>query len=411
MPKDMRVLVVTQYFWPEPFRINDLVLGLKDLGHDVNVLTGIPNYPSGRFYPGYGLFSPLRDSFEGVTVYRMPMMPKGNGNALHMALYYLSLALSGSVLAPFLLGKKVDLIFVYQPSPITIGLPARVMKMLSHAPILFWVQDIWPETLSGTGMVRSPFVLKSVEKMVKFIYAGCDRILVQSRAFSERIQNMKVPKDKIFYYPNSAEELYQPVKVESDAVERELIPDGFRVMFAGNIGKAQDFPTVLSAAETLKNYPEIKWIVLGDGTMRSWVEEEVKARKLNDTVHLLGRHPVKLMPRFFSLADVLLVTLKRDPIFALTIPAKVQSYLACAKPILAALDGEGAKVIEESGGGMTAPAGDAEALAEIVLKMYRMPKAELDRIGQLARAYFERHFERNSLLDRLDSWMTEEVSK
>jgi glycosyltransferase involved in cell wall biosynthesis len=222
---------------------------------------------------------------------------------------------------------------------------------------------------------------------------------------------MKVPKDKIFYYPNSAEELYQPVKVESDAVERKLIPDGFRVMFAGNIGKAQDFPTVLSAAETLKNYPEIKWIVLGDGTMRSWVEEEVKARKLNDTVHLLGRHPVKLMPRFFSLADVLLVTLKRDPIFALTIPAKVQSYLACAKPILAALDGEGAKVIEESGGGMTAPAGDAEALAEIVLKMYRMPKAELDRIGQLARAYFERHFERNSLLDRLDSWMTEEVSK
>jgi glycosyltransferase involved in cell wall biosynthesis len=404
----MRVLIISQYFWPESFPINDLALGLKERGHEVTVLTSIPNYPSGRFYPGYGLFSPLKDSFEGVTVYRMPMTPKGNGNALSMTLYYLSLALSGSVLGPFLLGRRVDLVFVYQPSPITVGLPARVMKMLSHAPILFWVQDIWPETLFGTGMVRSPFLLKSVEKLVKFVYAGCDRILVQSRAFSGRIQNMGVPEEKIYYYPNSAEGLYQPVRVESGATERELMPNGFRVMFAGNIGKAQDFPTVLSAAEKLKDYSEIKWVVLGDGTMRSWVEEEVRARKLNDTVHLVGRHPVTTMPRFFSLADALLVILKKDPIFELTIPSKVQSYLACGKPVIAALDGEGARVIDESGG-MTVPSGDAEALAEIVLKMYKMPKQDREKMGQRARVYFEKHFERNNLLDQLDRWMKEEV--
>jgi hypothetical protein len=181
----MRVLIISQYFWPEPFPINDLALGLQERGHEVSVLASIPNYPSGRFYPGYGILSPLRDSFKGVTVYRMPMVPKGKGNALHMMLYYASLALSGSFLGPFLLGKKVDLIFVYQPSPITVGLPARVMKMLSHAPILFWVQDIWPETLAGTGIVRSRFLLKSVEKLVEFIYAGCDRILVFFRANSE----------------------------------------------------------------------------------------------------------------------------------------------------------------------------------------------------------------------------------
>jgi colanic acid biosynthesis glycosyl transferase WcaI len=407
----MRVLIISQYFWPESFPINDLALGLKERGHEVSVLTSIPNYPSGRFYPGYGLLSPLRDSFEGVTVYRMPMMPKGSGNALNMMLYYLSLALSGSLLGPFLVGRKVDLIFVYQPSPITVGLPARVMKMLSRAPILFWVQDIWPETLAGTGMVSSRLVLKFVEKLVKFIYAGCDRVLVQSRAFSERIQNMGVHKEEIFYYPNSAEALYQPVKVESDAPERGLMPNGFRVIFAGNIGKAQDFPTILSAAEKLKSYPEIKWVVLGNGTMRSWVEEEVRARQLNDTVHLLGRHPVTTMPRFFSLADALLVILKKDPIFALTIPSKVQSYLACAKPIVAALDGEGAKVVEESGGGMTAPSGDAEALADIVLKMYKMPKPDREKMGRLAREYFEKHFERNTLLDRLDQWMREEVNQ
>ena len=406
----MRVLIISQYFWPESFPINDLALGLKERGHEVSVLTSIPNYPSGHFYTGYGLLSPLRDSFEGVTVYRMPMMPKGNGNALNMMLYYLSLALSGSLLGPFLIGRKVDLIFVYQPSPITVGLPARVMKVLSRAPILFWVQDIWPETLAGTGMVSSRLVLKSVEKLVKFIYAGCDRILVQSRAFSERIQNLGVPKEKIFYYPNSAEALYQPVNVESDAPEQGLMPNGFRVIFAGNIGKAQDFPTILSTAEKLKSYPEIKWVVLGNGTMRSWVEGEVRARNLNDAVYLLGRHPVTTMPRFFSLADALLVILKKDPIFALTIPSKVQAYLACAKPIVAALDGEGAIVINESGGGMSAPSGDADALADIVLRMYKMQKPNREKMGQLAREYFERHFERNTLLEQLDTWMKEEVN-
>jgi glycosyltransferase involved in cell wall biosynthesis len=406
----MRVLIISQYFWPESFPINDLALGLQERGHEVSVLTSIPNYPTGRFYPGYGILSPLKDSFEGVTVYRMPMVPKGNGNALHMMLNYASLALSGSLFGPFLLGKKVDLIFVYQPSPITVGLPARVMKMLTHAPILFWVQDIWPETLAGTGMVRSRFLLKSVEKLVEFIYAGCDRILVQSKAFTERIRNVGVPEEKIFYYPNSAEELYRPLKVDTDATERGIMPDGFRIMFAGNIGKAQDFPTVLSAAEKLKDYPEIKWVVLGDGTMRSWVEEQIEARKLNEAVHLIGRHPVSTMPSFFSLADALLVTLKRDPIFAITIPSKVQSYLACAKPVLAALDGEGARVIEESGGGMTAPSGDADALAEIVLKMYKMPNADREKMGRHARKYFEEHFERNMLLDRLDKWMREAIS-
>jgi glycosyltransferase involved in cell wall biosynthesis len=407
----MKVLIISQYFWPESFPINDVALGLKERGHKVSVLTSIPNYPSGRFYPGYSLLSSLKDSFEGMAVYRMPMMPKGNGNALHMMLYYMSLALSGSLFGPILLRKNVDLIFVYQPSPVTVGIPARVMKMISHAPILFWVQDIWPETLLATGMVRSPFLLKCVEKMVKFIYAGCDRILIQSRAFYERIQRKGVPGEKIFYYPNSAEKLYQPFRSESKITEWELMPKGFRVMFAGNIGKNQDFPTILFAAEKLKSYPEIKWVVLGDGTMRSWVEEEVRTRELGNTVHLLGRHPVKAMPRFFSLADVLLVTLKRDPIFELTIPSKVQSYLACGRPIVAALDGEGARVIEESGGGMTAPSGDADALAEIVLKMYKMRISDREKMGGHARKYFEEHFERDTLLDRLDNWINEEVNQ
>ena len=235
--------------------------------------------------------------------------------------------------------------------------------------------------------------------------------MIQSEAFEPCLKRLGVPADRIRYFPNSAEALYAPMEIESDAPERSAMPDGFRIMFAGNIGKAQDFPTILTAAERLKKHKDIHWIILGDGSMRAWVEDEIKSRSLEGTVHLLGRHPVTTMPRFFSLADVLLVTLKNEKIFSLTIPSKVQSYLACAKPILAAIDGEGARIIEESGGGMAVPAGDARALAEKVLTMYQLPKTELKEMGKRGKTYFGLHFNRDVLLEKLNIWITEGFKK
>lgn len=403
----MRILIVSQYFWPENFRINDLALGLKEKGHQVAVLTGIPNYPDGRFFPGYGVFKKRAEGYHGIRVVRVPLIPRGKGGAIRLSLNYLSFALCASILAPFLCRGKVDMIFVYEPSPITVGLPAIVMKKVKSAPIVFWVQDLWPESLSATGSVRSPRVLKWVERLVCFIYRHCDRILVQSRAFFSPIEKLGVDTDRIEYFPNSAEELYKPVIVEQDAPERAALSNGFRVMFAGNIGAAQDFSTILEAAEKLKDFPDIHWIIVGDGRMRPWVETQIEERGLTKTFHLLGRHPVELMPRFFSLADVMLVTLKKEYIFSLTIPAKVQSYLACAKPVIAALDGEGARVIEESGAGLTCPAENPDALAEVVLAMYRMSETECINMGLRGRSYFDRHFERTMLLDRLAGWMKE----
>jgi glycosyltransferase involved in cell wall biosynthesis len=216
-----------------------------------------------------------------------------------------------------------------------------------------------------------------------------------------------VNPERIFYYPNSAEELYKPLKLGPDAPENSVMPAGFRVMFAGNIGAAQDFATILGAAEKLRNYADIHWIILGDGRMRPWVENEVRQRGLTETVHLLGRHPAEAMPRYFSLADVLLVTLRRERIFSLTIPSKVQSYLACAKPVIAGLDGEGARVIDEAGSGIACPAEDPEALSAAVLTMHLMSKTEREAMGLRGRAYFEKHFERTMLLDRLEKWMEE----
>jgi glycosyltransferase involved in cell wall biosynthesis len=284
-----------------------------------------------------------------------------------------------------------------------------MLKAIEKTPVWIWVQDLWPETLVGTGMVRSAFLLKLTDRLVRWIYSKCDQVLVQSQAFVPRMVKKGVPKERIRFFPNSAQDLYKPIVVDPEAPERNLMPRGFRVLFAGNIGRAQDIPTILAAAEKLKQEKDIHWVILGDGPMRSWAEERIRACGLEKTVHLLGRYPEQSMPRFFSLADVLLVTLRKDPVFAITIPSKIQSYLACGRPIVASLDGEGSRVVNESGGGVAVPAGDVDALAEVVLKMYGMPKSDLESMGQLSRRYSQSHFERNSLLDRLDRWIKEEV--
>jgi len=403
----LRILIVSQYFWPEYFPINDLALGLFERGHQVTVLTGIPNYPDGKFFSGYGFFSNTRQNYHGVRVFRAPLLPRGKRGRIRLAINFLSFALSASILAPFYCRGRYDVIFVYEPSPITVGLPALVLKRLKSVPIFFWMQDLWPESLSATGAIKSKRILKMVEVLVRFIYRGCDRILVQSRAFSAHVESLSASPERILYYPNSAEEQYQPIKLDVDAPERSLMPAGFRIMFAGNIGAAQDFATILGAAERLRDYSDIHWIILGDGRMRRWVESKVYQRGLTETVHLLGRYPAEAMPRFFSLADALLVTLRKEPIFELTIPSKVQPYLACGKPVIAALDGEGARIIREAGAGIACSAEDPAALAEAVMEIHSMSELERENMGMRGRDYFEKNFERTMLLELLERWMKE----
>ncbi|OGT31549.1 MAG: glycosyltransferase WbuB [Gammaproteobacteria bacterium RBG_16_51_14] len=403
----MKVLIVTQYFWPENFRINDLATGMKDRGHEITVLTGKPNYPSGRFYGGYGFFSKRREMHEGMKVIRAPLLPRGRAGGFRLALNYFSFAFAAALSAAFSCRDKYDVIFVYAPSPITVALPAIVLKWICGVPIMLWVQDLWPESVSATGGIRSAWILRLIERMVKFIYRGTDRILVQSEAFRPLIERLGVSLERITYFPNSAEELYRPVTLPSDAVERTLVPAGFCVMYAGNIGSAQSFETILSAAERLRLYPDIRWVVLGDGRMASWVRAQVTERGLSGTVHMLGRHPLESMPRFFSLADAMLVTLKNEPILELTIPGRVQSYLACGKPIIAGINGEGARIVREAAAGLTPSAENPEELANAVLEMYRMSGAEREAMGARGRQYFEIHFERNVLLERLDGWLND----
>lgn len=398
----MNVLILSQYFWPEAFRINDVALGLTERGHDVTVLTGMPNYPNGKLFDGYGLLGPYAQSFNGLTIRRTPLIPRGSASGMRLAINYASHAVFTSLLAPFLVSDQIDGILVFEPSPITIGIPARMIKLIRRSPIAFWVQDLWPQSLSATGAVKSPLLLRAAERLTRWVYRGCDRVLVQSQAFIEHIEAQGVPRELIAYLPNSAESYYR--QYPSNQVDRKSVglPDGFRVMFAGNLGSAQDLPSLIAAAEMLRGNSEIQWIIVGEGRMRPWLADQIRAKQLHRTVHLIGQMPPESMPAYFAQADVLLASLRREPIFAYTIPSKIQSYLACGKPVIAALDGEGARIILEAGAGWATPPENPDELARTVLAASRLTKQELYSMGCRAEAFFMKNFEREMLLTRLE---------
>ena len=402
----MRILIVTQYFWPENFRINDLAYSLHERGHDVTVLTGQPNYPAGRYFPGHGWTGPWHEVHNGVNVLRCPLLPRGRSNRLRLALNYLSFAVNTCLLAPLRCRGRYDAIFVYAPSPITVTLPALLLRALARGPVLLWVLDLWPESITAAAGVRSATILSAVSRLVRFIYRRCDRVLVQSLAFNHSVARLGADPAKIHFFPSWAENLFACAP-PSSGVPLPALPTGFRVMFAGNIGASQDFPAILRAAEQLKAHTDIHWIVVGDGRMADWVKSEIAARGLDGQVHLLGSFPVEAMPSFYAQADCLLVTLKREPIFALTIPGKVQSYLASGRPVVAMLDGEGARIVTEAGAGKAGPAEDHQLLADNIMSLYRASAAEREQMGRSARAYYEAHFDRELLITALEGWMRE----
>jgi colanic acid biosynthesis glycosyl transferase WcaI len=401
----MRLLVVTQYFWPEHFRINDLVSELVRRGYHVSVLTGVPNYPDGRVFPEFKSDAYRFSRYEGARVHRVPMLPRGK-SGLRLLLNYLSFAVSASTLGVLKLrGQQFDAIIAFEPSPITVGLPAVVLRFTKNAPLLFWVQDLWPETLQAIGAVRSPLVLSLVGKFVSYIYKRCDVILAQSKSFIPQILKYAPLKSRVFFFPNWSDKVVTSEELIR-APEVPYAPDCFSVMFAGNIGVAQDFPAILAAAEYLKGHA-IRWLIVGDGRMFSWVANEIKERELQDQVLMFGRFPSERMPSFFQHADALLVSLKDEPIFAMTLPSKLQTYLSAGIPVVAMLNGEGSAVVRESGSGITCRAGDPEGLAKAVMQLSQTtPEVRLE-MGCKGREFNQREFDRGTLISRLEVWIAE----
>jgi glycosyltransferase involved in cell wall biosynthesis len=397
----MKILLVSQYFWPEGFRINDLVKSLVERGIEVDVLTGQPNYPEGFIYDGYKASSYKIESWCGANVFRVPLFPRGKNSAVKLAMNYLSFVISGIFFGPLLLRKqKYDVVFVYGVSPILVAIPAVFLSWLKNKKLILWVQDLWPQSLFATGYVRSPFLLRCVDKVVRWIYRHTDLLLVQSRAFQESVAEL-APGKKILYYPNSVDSSFSSeTKFNTTQVKIEPLEKGFPVVFAGNVGGAQAVECIVEAAILLKDFSDIRFVIFGTGSKWDWLNNQITQKGLTN-IHLAGRFPIEAMPGYLQKAGALLVSLTQEPIFALTVPNKIQAYMASGRPIIASLNGEGARLVRESGSGLSAPAEDPEALAKAILTLYRMPEQERGQIGENGRAYYRAHFDHDMLVDEL----------
>jgi len=398
----MKILCVCQYFWPESVRVNDLCRGLKEQGHDVTVLTGIPNYPAGRFYEGYGWLKNRHQVWQGINIIRASLIPRGKSKSLNLIMNYLSFVFFGllTVLRLTISRQRFDVIFVYQLSPITMAIPAILLKRILGLPMVLYVLDLWPDSLRVAKAIHIKGIFRMVQWLSMCIYKQSDKILASSAGFINQLISRGVLPEYLEYYPQWAEDIYHDKQVAISG-DFEFKTEEFYIVFAGNIGEAQDFETVINAALVLKDYKNIHLVILGDGRKKDWLEEQVKNNKLESNIHLLGRKPVESIPFYFSKADALLVTLIDDEVLSLTVPAKVQSYLASGKPIIGALSGEGAKIIEQSGAGVSCIPGDATGLANIILKIYSMSEDDRNAMGAQGKKYVKEYFNREKLLNHL----------
>lgn len=395
----MRILVITQYFWPENFRINDLCCELVAQGHSVTVLTGEPNYPSGKKEKNY-LYNPKAYAdFKGCEIIRVPIIARGEGS-IRLALNYLSYFTMASTLGLWRLrNRSFDVVFVCQLSPVTIALPAILYRRIYRIPVVMWVLDLWPDSLKAIGIVKSNSVLTVINKLVSYIYDRCDLVLGQSKSFVEEIKRNST-KPIVGYFPSWAENVFDTEVKDSDMMP--LDNDAFNILFAGNVGEAQDFPVVIKAIELIKQRGlNAKMHIVGDGRALNWLINEIEKRDLIGYIKIWGRYPLEDMPRFYAAADALFVSLKDSPTFSMTIPGKVQSYMMASKPVLALLNGDGAEVIKESKCGLVAPSGDYNALARQIEKLLFLSDLERERMGSNGRSFAIKEFNRYKLVSRL----------
>lgn len=399
----MRILLVTQFFHPENFKSNDIAFEMADRGHDVTVLTGLPNYPGGKVYDGYGVFKKRVETVNGVRILRTLVIPRGNGSGLRLALNYCSWAFIASIWAFFMgLFRKYDAVIVHETSPITQGFPALIVKWMQRIPMYFWVLDLWPESLQAAGNIKNRHILDFFSKIAALMYRNSEKILIASQGFRNSILDKGDFVDKLVYFPNWAEDVF------ADALLMSVpqMPEGFIVMFAGNVGEAQDFENVMKSALLLKD-TDVKMVIIGEGRKKPWADQFIDENQLHDVVYMMGRYPLELMPSFFNAADVMFLSLKEEDIFSLTIPAKLQAYMASGKPVAAMINGEARKLIQEADCGVSCPSGDPEAFADCIRSLRDMPSTKLEELGSNGKRYFDKYFKKEKCMDALCNLLEE----
>ena len=398
----MKLCIFTNHFYPEDFKVNDIAFELTQRGIDVTVITAIPDYPKGKFFEGYSLFKRRREIVNCVKVIRLPIIPRGKGGAIRLVLNYVSYFICASIFTFFHAFKnKYDAVFVHLTSPFFIGIPAVHLKKRQNISLYFWTLDLWPESLVSAAGISHPFLIKPQNKMVAKVYKNCDKILIGSKGFKKSICEKGDFKDKLVYFPNWAENVIPPQDFSVDDIVPFDNPNNFILLFAGNLGEAQNLDAIIQSAERLKENENIKYVFVGDGRRKEHLEMLVNEKKLNDTVYFLGRYPIETMPIFMKKSSVLLFSLKDELCFNLTVPSKVQFYMAQGKTILAMINGDGADLVNEANCGYVAPANDVDAFVDAINKMYDLSKDELNQLGMNGKKYYEENFTKEQRIEQL----------
>ncbi|MGI6441722.1 MAG: glycosyltransferase family 4 protein [Peptoniphilaceae bacterium] len=399
------ILVIAQYFYPEQFRINDICTEWVKRGYKVTVVTGIPNYPQGKYYDGYGLFKKRKETYNGMDIIRIPLVPRGK-NAIMLALNYLSFVVSGFFWKSFT-RIKADFVFIFEVSPMTQALPGVWYAKKRKIPCYLYVTDLWPENVEIVGGIKNKTILNTIGIMVDYIYKRCDRIFTSSESFIQAIVDRGTDRKKLEFWPQYAEDYYKPVDKEKANIP-EIPQDGiFNIIFAGNIGFAQGLDVLPEAAKILKKTnTKVRFNIVGDGRFKEILKAKVDESQVTDYFNFIDKQPATRIPEFMAISDATLISLSKSKVFSITLPAKTQSCLACGVPVIVSADGEIQDVINKADAGVCSDAGDAKGLAENINKLVNMSAEKHKDMAQNAVNYYQKYFDKETLLNRMDQWFS-----
>lgn len=395
-----RILVVSQHYWPENFRITDICAGFKEHGVEVDVLCGLPNYPKGEWFDGYSYTKPRREVHDGVELFRCGEIRRKGNTGARIFLNYISFPLYAPFSLPRLHGRKYDAVFCYETSPVLMMWPAIIYAKTHKIPLTTYVLDLWPENLYSVMPVKNKAMRGIAKGVSHWFYRRSDRLITMSQSMETRL-NAIAPKAKTTVIPQYCEDFYA-VDVYDETLKNRF-EGKFNILFAGNISPAQDLGLLVKCAVRLKNdkREDIHFVIVGDGMSREAFQTEINSADVAEFFTFEGQKPVTDIPAYQTAADALFGALAKSDDLGLTIPAKITSYMAAGKPCLVAIDGEGAKVIDDAHCGLTCPAGDANALYDNIIKLADMPKEQLKRLGENGRKYFNANFKRSILLEKI----------
>jgi glycosyltransferase involved in cell wall biosynthesis len=402
-----KILVICQHYWPEPFRITDLCEGLVENNYEVEVLCGQPNYPSGQWVKGYGLFKNTRQVHNGVKIRRTFEIKRGNNTNLRIFLNYICFPIASFFHLPYLMTQKYDKILLYQLSPVMMSITGIILGKIKKIETTMYVLDLWPQNLYSVLKIKNRLVRSIAERVSLWHYNNVDKIVTISNKMRQYfIERINIPKDKICFIPQYCEKIYEIDIV--DEVLAKRFTGGFNIVFTGNLSPAQSFETIIEVAKRIKadGINDINWIIVGDGMSREQIINDVYKNKLDECFYFEGYHPIEDIPKYTNIANALIACLAKSDMLDCTIPAKVMSYLASGRPLLLAMDGEIQDIVKDAECGYTCNAGDVDALYNNTLSLYYTNKSEREYMGLKAREYHFKHFERNINLKKLITFLS-----